>query len=642
MQVNLDILIFLASFIFIALAAKQIGQYFARYKLPLITGFIVAGIIAGPFVLNLISEKTTQNLRFVYEISLAFIAFAAGSELYIKELRDRLKSIKWITIGLVIFTFGFGSLATFLLADFIPFMRDMSEPARIAVSMLSGATLVACSPSSAIAIVNELRARGPFTQTVLGVTIIMDVVVIVLFAINSSIADAFLADVSLDLTFILMLIVEFVLSIGIAFVLGYIIKFILSRHTGSTIKTSLVLLSGYGVFFLSSQIRHFTHEQWHLVVLLEPLLICMAASFWVANYSKYRIELLKILNDIGPAIYIAFFTLIGASLALDIVAETWPIALALFGARFISRFFGSLCGGAIAGDPMRHNRVSWMSYLTQAGIALALAEQVAVEFPDWGKAFAAMIIAVIVLNQIAGPPLFKWALFLVGEAHPRAEAPDLDEVRSAIIFGFEAESMALARQLKANNWRVKVVTKGNNDGKQVEESDIKICSVSDFSYESLREIGLKKAKTVVAMLSDEENYEICKMAYEKFGNENLVVSLKDRANFDRFKKLDALIVEPSTAMISLLDHFVRSPASASLFAGREANWNIMDVELRNPSLNGVFLRDLSLPLDILILSIRRGKQMLISHGHTRLRVGDWITVVGSLKSLDELSLRFED
>ena len=76
---------------------------------------------------------------------------------------------------------------------------------QIAISIPAGAILVARSPSSAIAVVNELRAKGPFTKTVLGVTVIMDVVVIALFSVNSSVADALLTSHSLDLSLIALL-----------------------------------------------------------------------------------------------------------------------------------------------------------------------------------------------------------------------------------------------------------------------------------------------------------------------------------------------------------------------------------------------------------------------------------------------------
>ena len=103
-------LIYISSFIIIALASKQIGQFFKQAKLPLISGFLIAGVIVGPYVLGLIPAKAVESLRFIDEIALAVIAFAAGNELYIKELRDRLKSITWITTGLVISTFTLGTL----------------------------------------------------------------------------------------------------------------------------------------------------------------------------------------------------------------------------------------------------------------------------------------------------------------------------------------------------------------------------------------------------------------------------------------------------------------------------------------------------------------------------------------------------
>ena len=103
------------------------------------------------------------------------------------------------------------------------------------------------------------------------------------------------------------------------------------------------------------------------------------------------------------------------------------------------------------------------------------------------------------------------------------------------------------------------------------------------------------ANTIVAMLSDEENYQICELAYEHFGTDNLVVRLNDRANFDRFHELGVLVVDSTTAIISLLDHSVRSPTATSLVLGMEENQDIVDLEIRNPALRGVPLRDVRFP-----------------------------------------------
>lgn len=642
MENYLHIFIFIAGFALIALAAKQVGAFFVKVGLPQISGFLFTGIIAGPFVLGLIPVEATKNLRFVDELSLAFIAFAAGTELYLRDLRSRFTSIRWVTFGLVVSTFTVGSLAVLMLADFIPFMRAMPATHRIAVAILAGAILVARSPSSAIAVVNELRAKGPFTKTVLGVTVTMDIVVIALFSVNSSIADALLTDLSFDLIFIILLASELLMSLVAGYALGKVLQFILSRPINRILKTGMILLAGYGVFVLSALIRHVSHEQLSFEVLLEPLLICMIGSFLTTNYSNYRTEFMKILHDIGLPIYIAFFTLTGASLALDILVKVWPIALTLFFVRLGAIFIGSFSGGVLAGDPMSYNRISWMSYITQAGVGLGLAKEVAVQFPEWGTALATIIISIIVLNQIVGPPLFKWAIHLVGEAHPRAETPEFDGIRDAIIFGLEGQSLALARQLRSHGWQVKIASRQVDFVEEMgDNSDIEIYPISDLNLDSLNKLAAGQAEAIVTMLSDEENYRICELAYEHFGTQNLIVRLTDRANFKRFHELGALIVEPATAIVSLLDHFVRSPSAATLLLGMEKNQDVVELEVRNTDLQGIAIRDLRLPLDIHILSVRRHGEMLISHGYTRLEVGDLVTVVGSLASLEQIMLRFD-
>lgn len=640
MGIFLEILIFAAGFGVISLASKQIGLLFKKVQLPLISGFLFTGILAGPFVLDLISVEATKNLLFVDQFSLAVIAFAAGSMLYLKDLRGRLRSIAWVTIGLVLSTFTLGSLAVFFLSDFIPFLRDMPGSGRLAVSLLAGTILVARSPSSAIAIVNELRAKGPFTQTALGVTMIMDVAVIALFSMNSSIADTLFTNLGFDFNVIFLVFSELAMSLAAGYLLGKFLQLILSSSFNSFLKTSFILLAGFGVFTLSSAIRTTTHDLLSFEVFLEPLLICMVASFLTINFSKHRGEFSKILSKVGPPVYVAFFTLTGASLELDILANAWMIALVLFLVRLGTIFLGSFSGGAIAGVPMSQNRISWMAYVTQAGLGLGLAKEVAVEFPGWGPSFATVMISIIILNQIVGPPLFKWAIRMAKEAHSRADTPDYLGENRAVIFGLEGQSLALARLLRSHRWQVKIATQKSRP-EELTDADVDIQPISSLSLDTFRRLKVGQAEAVIAMLSDEENYRICELAYEHFGTENLIVRLNDRANFSRFHELGALIVDPTTAIVSLLDHFVRSPSAASLLLGMDEDQDVVEMEIRNPNLDGMALRDLRLPVNTLVLGVKRRGHLLVSHGYTRLEVGDWVTVVGSPKSLEEVALRFD-
>jgi len=640
MEIPTTLIIYSTSFVFIALASKQIGIYFNRYKFPLISGFLFSGVIAGPYVLGLIPANSLEKLRFIDEIALAVIAFAAGNELYIKELRDRLKSISWITAGLVISTFTLGTLTIVLFGNTIPFMQNMSIPSRVAVAILGGAILVARSPSSAIAIVNELRAKGPFTRTALGVTVIMDVVVIILFGVNSSIADALLANLPFNLGFMGLLIFEIAASFGIGYLLYRILQFTLSTNIHQYLKTALVLFLGYSVFLSSSLIREVTHQELPFEILVEPLLICMIGGFLVSSFSKYRNDFSRILHQVAPTIYILFFTLTGASLALDILLKTWPIALVLFAVRLVGIFIGSFEGGVIAKDPMQHNWLGWTAYVTQAGVGLGLAKETAVVFPAWGDAFATVIISVIVLNQIVGPPIFKWVINRVGEAHSRGEKSPFDGVRDVILFGLKAQSVTLARQLQNHNWQVKLVCTNDAEIEKLDASDIDVRLVNNLNLETLQSLDGARADAIVCFLPNDLSYQVCEMAYEHFGTETIVARLRDRTDFDRFHKLGVLVVEPRTAVNSLLEHFVRSPAGTSILLGLDDGQEMVDQEVRNPNFHGIALRDLRLPLDVLVLSIQRNGHTLVSRGFTQFQLGDKVTMVGPRDKLEEIMLRF--
>ncbi len=276
----------------------------------------------------------------------------------------------------------------------------------------------------------------------------------------------------------------------------------------------------------------------------------------------------------------------------------------------------------------------------QAGVSLGLAKEVVVEFPEWGNPFATIIISTIVLNQIIGPLLFKYAIKTMKEDNPKAKGAEFEGVRDAVIFGSDGQAFALAMSLTSQGWGVKVaVTKMNC--KHAENPDVNVCRLSELNVSELKKSDCHHAGAIVAMLSDDENYKICKIAYEHFGTLTVIARLNNRNNFARFQALDVLIVDPSTAIVNLLDHFVRSPAAASLLMGMHKDRDIADLSIKNPDLSGLALRDLRLPLDTIIMSVRRRGVLFVPHGFTRIEAGDLVTVVGSLNSLKEVALRFD-
>jgi len=639
---NKEIIIALGGFLIIALSANHISKFFAKIKFPLITGLLLAGILAGSDVLELIPRENTKYLNFLNEISLAFIAFAAGSELYLKEIRGQFKSILWNTLGQLVITFGLGVLGVFLASEYIPFMVEMTFAEKMSVGILMATIFVARSPSSAIAVINELRAKGPFTKTSIGVTVVKDVLVIILFAVCFALAKTFLSGEPFSLLSLIYLLVELVVSFALGRLIGIIIKWFFKFKINKYLKVTILISLGYAVYLFADWLGDFTVQE-HILghkFYIEPLLICILGSYYVTNYSTSRPEFIEILHETGPVIYVIFFTLTGATLQVDVLFQVFGIAVLFFFIRLLSMVIAGYVGGTLAGDPWKFRHLNWMPYVTQAGVGLGLATLIKQAFPEFGVQFETIIVGVIVINQVVGPPLFKFALHKVNETHEKHETPAFDGHNDAIIFGFEPMSLALARQLKNNGWGVKIAAMRKAD-EIGSVDDIDIVFMDSISLSCLSKLDPKSADTMVLMLSDRENYQWCELIYEQIGTKEIVVRASgDRYYAKKFKALEALVVDPNSAMVNLMDHFVRSPNATSILLGMETDQDAVDVEIMDATIQGLALRDLRLPSDILILSISRNDQLMITHGYTRLRVGDIVTILGSQESIDKVELMF--
>ena len=114
-----DLAIPILCLLVISISSTAIARRFQQIHLPLITGLIFTGIVCGPHLLGLIPAQSVKRLEFINEIALAFIAFAAGAELYLREMRQQFNSIKWNTFGQLIISFIVGAIGIYLISDWI-------------------------------------------------------------------------------------------------------------------------------------------------------------------------------------------------------------------------------------------------------------------------------------------------------------------------------------------------------------------------------------------------------------------------------------------------------------------------------------------------------------------------------------------
>jgi Kef-type K+ transport system membrane component KefB len=405
---------------FMLLAAYCIGFILEQMGLPRITGYIFAGLLLGPYFLKFYSKESVDALGFLNSLALAFIAFCAGGELKLTNIRNKLKSILFLVVGATSVVFVGVTLLVFAISNFIPFMSRQEPVMRLAVSAIFGVIAVARSPSSTIAIISETKAKGNYTDTVLSVTIATDVVIIILFAVVISACEILIVGGSaISFSFLLELIGEIATAFALGFLLGKGIVFLIEKVK---VEFPIVITAmGFFVIKFSHLLGDYLHEIHEINLHLEPLLICMAAGFTVQNFSTHGTTFLERMDRVSLPIYIAFFAVTGASIAVDVLKTAWFLGLIVVISRIIMFYVGCYFSGRLSGDPPEIYKNTWLGFITQAGVSLGLLAEVVRRFPEIGVPIQTILIASITLNQVIGPVAFKYVLFKVGEARVKSK-----------------------------------------------------------------------------------------------------------------------------------------------------------------------------------------------------------------------------
>ncbi len=401
---------------FLLLAAYCTGFLLGKFGLPRITGYILAGLVLGPHFLSFFSNDAVADLDFLNSLALAFIAFCAGGELRLSNILGKLKNILFLISGVTSVVFIGVTLTVFFMSGSIPFIAAHKQTVRLAISMIFGVIAVARSPSSAIAIISETHAKGDYTETVLSVTIVMDVVIIMLFGVVVSFCQVVISEDSMiDTSFILGLLLEIIVAFVFGFLLGKAIVFLIENVK---VEFPVVIIGlGFMVIKFSHLLGAHLNENLNIGINLEPLLICMAAGFTVENFSEHGETFLAKMDRVSLPIYVAFFAITGASINIEVLVAGWYLGLVIVFSRIVMIVIGSYFSGRISGDRPVNYRHTWLGFITQAGVSIGLLTEIVRRFPEIGIPIQTILIASITLNQLIGPIAFKYALKKVGETN---------------------------------------------------------------------------------------------------------------------------------------------------------------------------------------------------------------------------------
>lgn len=397
---------------FLLLAGTLLSELVEMLGLPHLTGYLLAGILAGPHVLGIIDPPTVRRLAPVNTLALALIALAGGAELRADQLKSGLRSLIVATgVHSVAGTISAG-LVFFALRPFIPFVRDMNGGALAAVALIWGVLAVSRSPSATLGILAQTRARGPVATFSLAFVMSSDVVVILLMALAMMIAKPLIEPgAPFSFSAFHALGHEMLGSVAIGTTLGLLLLIYL-RLIGQQLLVVLVAL-GFG----ASEVLHYLR--------FDPLLTFLVAGFVVQNLSEQGAKFLHALEEMGAIVYVIFFASAGADLDVPLLVNLWPVALVLAFTRGLVTVGAARISSVLARDDEMLKRWSWAPLIAQAGLTQGLAGVVEREFPTFGPPFRALVMATLALNAIVGPIFFKLALDRAKEA--KSALPSLSE-----------------------------------------------------------------------------------------------------------------------------------------------------------------------------------------------------------------------
>lgn len=394
----------LLTFGFLILAADAVGALAAAARLPRIVGYLVAGVVTGPSVLDAVTAEATQQLASVSSLAIALIAFLAGAELRWKELRARgVTILKILGAEMALALLALTGLLV-ALRDVVPFLRGTVTPTLLVLSLLFAAVAAVHSPAVTIALLTETRARGPVARTTLGVVLVSDVAVILLFSGVLALARAVVpppaAAGGVSLRALVWeiagaLVVGAALGAGVAAYLRFV-------------RRELFLFALLVAFF-GAELARLAH--------VETLLMLVAAGFVTENLSASGLgEALRSAMERSAApVFVVFFALAGASMQLGDLRPLWPLVVPIVAVRMAALWAGTRLGARWGRASDAECRFVWMGLVSQAGVAIGLATVVAEAYPQQGAQIRTLFLAVLAVNQTLGPILFKHALARSGE-----------------------------------------------------------------------------------------------------------------------------------------------------------------------------------------------------------------------------------
>ena len=414
----------------VALAAGLLLSRFVKpLKLPAVTGYLIAGILIGPYLLGALgvpglgirSAEELSHLGILSDVALGFIAFAIGNEFRLSQLKKT--GFQATVIGIVQALVATLLVDATLIGFHFLFPEHLSLPAAITLGAVASAT----APAATLMVVRQYKAKGPLTDILLPIVALDDAVGLVVFAVSFGVARALQSGAVDPVSVLVNPIIEIVASLTLGTLMGYLFtlaeRFFHSNSKRLCLAVTFVMLT-VGLAMLSFRIGPVT-------VGFSSLLVCMMLGTVFCNLCDFSAEIMEKTDRWTAPLFVLFFVLSGAELELNVFSD--PLIVVIGVLYILARSAGKYIG-ARESARLTHCSDTIVKYLgitllPQAGVALGMsvtAQQLGAD----GALVRNITLFSVLIYELAGPVMTRIALTRAGDITPRvvdAPAPDADE-----------------------------------------------------------------------------------------------------------------------------------------------------------------------------------------------------------------------
>lgn len=367
------------------------GRLVKLIKLPNVTGYLLAGLLLGPFVLDILNSDVTRSLSIVSEMALAFIAFTVG--LVFKKSYFKKVGFTPVVIAL------FESLMAVVLVVGALLLLGFDP----AFSIVLGAIASATAPAATIMIIKQYNAKGPVTEMLMSVVAIDDAVALIAFGFAVAIAKALSGDSSNLLLSISRPFLEVLIALAIGAIMGILMKVPMLFFK----KKSNRLIILIATIFATSALTTLAGAS--------ALLACMMQGAVICNISADSDVFAELADFITPPLFLIFFVVSGAELDISVLPTIGIVGIAYVLSRVVGKYLGAYIGAKIMKSTDTVCKYLGPALIPQAGVAIGLSLIATQVLPEYGDQIRAVILCATLLYEIIGPAVTKYSLTKAGE-----------------------------------------------------------------------------------------------------------------------------------------------------------------------------------------------------------------------------------